>query len=113
MISRHEREKLKVKLNEVDEEIKNTRSLQENCMAYIVAHAASFYDSVRLLTQGPATLGIGTREICCKFNFEGVSWANLLPRAKGEPAIGKKQQMDKLDRALKRKKAAAGMIIYI
>ena len=106
MLSRHEREGLKVELKSVDAEIRSLRERQETAMQYFVAHFTAFYDSIRNLTKCPVTLGWGTREMGLRVNITGLTWKYVLPRAKGEACVSKKAQLDKIDRAMKRKKAA-------
>ena len=106
MLSRHEREGLKVELRAVDSEIRSLRERQESAMQYVVAHTTAFYDSIRCLTKGPVSMGWGSREVGLRMTCTGVSWRHLLPRAKGEACVSKKAQLDKLDRAMKRKKTA-------
>ena len=110
LLSRHEREKLKGDLKAVDLEIQQLRERLENSMIQITGHFNAFYDSVRKLTKGPLVFGLGTREMCLKVGCTGISWKNILPEARGEIAASKKVQIDKIERAIKRKKLALAAI---
>jgi hypothetical protein len=110
MLSRNDREKLKIKLAEVDSDIIKLKAKLESCMLYVAPHATAFYDSLHSLTTGPVCIGIGSKDICLKLSCEGVTWTHLLPRARGEPSFAKKREIDKLERAAKRKTAAIAAV---
>ena len=106
LLSRHERDKLKGELKDIDQEIHHLRERLESAMAYIMGHFNAFYDSIRMLTKGPLVFGLGTREMSFKVSCTGITWKHILPRARGEPAASKKVQLDKIERSTKRKKLA-------
>lgn len=110
MASRNDREMMKIKLSEVDADITKLKTKLETCMLYIAPHATAFYDALHSLTNGPVCIGVGTKEMCFKMSCEGVTWTNLLPRARGEPCFAKRRELEKIERAAKRKKAAIAAI---
>jgi hypothetical protein len=86
--------------------IEEAQRLLERSHSLLSAHACALYDSVRLLTTGLSSVGLGSKDCCLRGYADGLGVAEYLPRGMGELAPVKQKYVEKVERAKQRKASA-------